>query len=54
MKLLLDSCISKAACAYLREEGHDVDWSTEWAADPGDDEILARATTQGRVLVTLD
>jgi predicted nuclease of predicted toxin-antitoxin system len=54
VKLLLDSCISKAACAYLRDHGHDVDWATEWVADPGDEEILARATKQGRVLVTLD
>ena len=29
-------------------------WSGEWPADPGDEEILARALAEGRVLVTLD
>jgi hypothetical protein len=29
-------------------------WAGEWAEDPGDDEILARAHREGRVLVTLD
>jgi predicted nuclease of predicted toxin-antitoxin system len=34
--------------------GHDVIWSGEWPVDPGDEEILARAFGEGRVLVTLD
>ena len=32
----------------------DVVWSGDWPEDPGDEEILARALVEGRVLVTLD
>jgi|SRR5438093_217343 len=34
--------------------GHDVVWAGEWDEDPGDDEILARAYREARVLVTVD
>jgi predicted nuclease of predicted toxin-antitoxin system len=34
--------------------GHDVVWAGDWSADPGDDEILARASREGRILITLD
>ena len=54
MKLLLDSCVWGGAAARLRAAGHDVVWSGEWPADPGDEEILARALAEGRVPVTLD
>ncbi|MCI0550445.1 MAG: DUF5615 family PIN-like protein [Anaerolineae bacterium] len=29
-------------------------WAGDWDKDPGDEEILARAYQEGRVLVTLD
>jgi len=29
-------------------------WSGDWAKDPGDEEILATAYREGRILVTLD
>lgn len=54
MKLLLDSCISGALKAPLVAAGHDVEWVGDWPADPGDHEILARAHSSERVLVTLD
>ncbi len=54
MKLLLDSCVWGGAVERLRAAGHDVVWSGDWPADPGDEEILARAFAEGRVLVTLD
>lgn len=54
MKLLLDSCVWGGAVGRLRAAGHDVIWSGDWPADPGDEEILARALAEGRVLVTLD
>jgi predicted nuclease of predicted toxin-antitoxin system len=54
MKILLDSCVWGKARAELEAAGHDVVWSGDWANDPGDEEILARAREQGRVLVTLD
>jgi predicted nuclease of predicted toxin-antitoxin system len=54
MKVLLDSCVWGKALAELAAAGHDVVWSGNWPADPGDEEILARAHEQQRVLVTLD
>jgi predicted nuclease of predicted toxin-antitoxin system len=38
----------------MEEAGHDVTWVGEWEFDPGDDEVLARAYSERRVLVTLD
>lgn len=54
MKILLDSCVWGKALAELQAAGHDVVWSGNWPRDPGDEEILARAYEQKRVLVTLD
>ena len=54
MKLLLDACVWGGMAKRLRAAGHDVVWSGDWPADPGDEEILARAFAEGRVLVTLD
>ena len=54
MRLLLDSCVSGALKRPLTDAGHDVIWSGDWTNDPGDEEILARAHTERRVLVTLD
>jgi predicted nuclease of predicted toxin-antitoxin system len=34
--------------------GHDVVWAGAWDEDPGDEEILAFAHREARVLVTLD
>jgi len=51
---LLDSCVWGGAVARLRAAGHDVVWSGDWPADPGDEDILAHALAEGRVLVTLD
>ncbi len=54
MKLLLDSCVWGPAQVELKAAGHDVVWAGDWPHDPGDDEILARACAEGRILVTLD
>jgi len=54
MKLLLDACVWGGACKEIEAAGHDVIWAGEWIEDPGDEEILARAYSEGRVLVTLD
>jgi predicted nuclease of predicted toxin-antitoxin system len=54
MKILLDSCVWGKARPELEAAGHDVVWSGDWPTDPGDEEILARAHSEGRVLVTLD
>ncbi len=34
--------------------GHDVTAAIDWPRDPGDEEILSAAQSEGRVLVTLD
>jgi predicted nuclease of predicted toxin-antitoxin system len=54
MKLLLNTCIWGGAREELAAAGHDVVWAGDWDADPGDEEILGRAHSEGRVLVTLD
>jgi predicted nuclease of predicted toxin-antitoxin system len=54
VKLLLDTCVWGGAADELRSHGHDVVWSGDWHTDPGDEEILAIARAEGRVLVTLD
>lgn len=54
MKILLDSCVWGRARDALASLGHDVVWAGDWPADPGDEQILAHAHSEGRVLVTLD
>ena len=54
MKLLLDTCVWGGATRDLAAAGHDVIWAGDWSEDPGDEEILARARAEGRILVTLD
>ena len=54
MKVLLDTCVWGGATSVLRSAGYDVEWVGDWSADPGDEQILATAAAQGRVLVTLD
>jgi predicted nuclease of predicted toxin-antitoxin system len=54
MKVLLDTCVWGGAVDEVRHAGHDVVWSGDWPEDPGDEEILSRAHSGGRVLVTLD
>lgn len=54
MRVLLDTCVWAGARAALEASGHEVTHAAAWIPDPGDDEILARAHGEGRVLVTLD
>ena len=54
MKILLDSCVWGKARHELETAGHDAVWAGDWPSDPGDEEILALAHAQGRVIVTLD
>ena len=54
MRLLLDTCLSGKAKSELEALGHDVVWSGDWPKDPGDDELLAWAHQEKRILVTLD
>ena len=54
MKLLLDTCVWGGAKKFLAVSGHDVVWTGDWPEDPGDEEILAIAHSEDRILVTLD
>jgi predicted nuclease of predicted toxin-antitoxin system len=54
VKILLDTCVWGGVKSELLQLGHDVWWTGDLPEDPGDDEILALAKKEGRVLVTLD
>jgi predicted nuclease of predicted toxin-antitoxin system len=54
VKLLLDNCVWKKSREDLAAAGHDVVHIGDWPEDPGDEELLRRAYSEGRVLVTLD
>ncbi|MEO5333521.1 MAG: DUF5615 family PIN-like protein [Magnetococcus sp. YQC-5] len=54
MRVLLDTCIWGGVLKVLKATGIDAEWIGEWPKDPGDEEILALAYKQGRILVTLD
>ena len=40
--------------AELTAAGHDVRWTGDLPVDPGDEQILADAHDEGRILITLD
>src|ERR1700752_1968250 len=54
MNLLLDTCVWGGAKDELQAAGHDVLWTGDLAQDPGDEDILAQAHREQRVLITLD
>lgn len=54
MKWLLDACVWVGAREARQAAGHNVVWVGEWPTDPGEEETLAQAQREGRILVTLD
>ena len=54
MKLLLDNCVWSKSGIDLAAAGHEVVHVGEWPEDPGDEDLLRRAYSDGRVLVTVD
>lgn len=54
MSVLFDTYVWGGVKGELAASGHDVVWAGDWPEDPGDDEIIARAFREGRMLVTLD
>lgn len=54
MKLLLDNCVWNKSRDDLAAAGHDVVHAGDWREDPGDEDLLRRARSEDRVLVTLD
>jgi predicted nuclease of predicted toxin-antitoxin system len=54
LKLPLDTCVSPRTRDTLAAQGHDVVWTGDWNADPGDRAIMEAALREGRILFTLD
>jgi predicted nuclease of predicted toxin-antitoxin system len=54
MRFLVDRCAGHKLAVWLREQGHDVAEVRDLGKDPGDRAILAIATSEQRVLVTID
>jgi len=54
LKVLLDSCNWPGARDRIAAAGHEVEWVGAWNADPGDEEILARAFANRQIIVTPD
>ncbi len=54
MNILLDTCVWGGVRLELKNAGHDVVWAGDWDQDPGDEDILALAYREKRILVTLD
>jgi predicted nuclease of predicted toxin-antitoxin system len=54
MKFLADECCDAALVEALRSDGHDVLYAIESLRGVTDDELLARAFSEQRVLLTED
>jgi predicted nuclease of predicted toxin-antitoxin system len=54
MRLMVDESAGQAVLAYLRTAGHDVLAVAEIMPQAGDREILERATSDRRILITND
>ena len=54
MKILLDTNMSFRVRDDLIAAGYDVIWTGDWDVDPGDEEILATAHFEHRILITQD
>jgi len=54
MKLLVDACAGQRLSGQLRLASHDVLFVGDWDNDPGDEEILAIAQSEQRVIITRD
>src|SRR5437016_185213 len=54
MKFLVDECVDTAVTAWLRNQGYDVSAIVETASSSSDDQVLKKALSENRVLVTMD
>lgn len=54
MKFLVDRCAGPPLADWLRDQGHDVLESRQLGPDPGDRALLERATSEARILITID
>ncbi len=54
MRILADEDVAGIVVQVLRKAGHDVAWISEIAAGIADEEVLARAVRDGRLVLTFD
>ena len=54
MRILANENFPEAAVTALRHRGHDVAWVRTDAPGSSDQEVLARANSEGRVVITFD
>ncbi len=54
MRFLADANLERVLVDWLRAQGHDVTWAVDLPPSTPDDEILAIAEQEGRVVVTND
>lgn len=54
MRFLVDESVSGDVASYLRSTGHDVIYIAESAAGTLDEDILAQAVKESRILITND
>jgi predicted nuclease of predicted toxin-antitoxin system len=54
MKFLANENVAGDAVVALRAKGHDVAWIRDDAPGSRDEDVLARAVTEGRILITFD
>jgi predicted nuclease of predicted toxin-antitoxin system len=54
MRLLVDECTGQTVASWLRGQGHDVVYVGDEASGIQDTEVIARAASEARILVTND
>jgi len=54
MRFLVDECVDYGVVAWLRNHGHDVVSIVEGFSGITDDEVLHKAFSENRILVTMD
>jgi predicted nuclease of predicted toxin-antitoxin system len=54
LRLFADECVAGSIIARLRAEGFDIACAADVAPSDDDDQVLARAFEDGRVLITAD
>ena len=54
MLFLVDECAGPAVAAWLRSESHDVFSVYDEARGMTDEQVLAKAFAEGRILITID
>ncbi|MBU1212053.1 MAG: DUF5615 family PIN-like protein [Alphaproteobacteria bacterium] len=54
MRFLVDECFPKRLVIALRNNGHDVEWVSEVCRANSDTAVLARTTSEKRIVITED